>query len=177
MMADEFVAQLMLCAPQVDELYSIGFSQEEAKRFIESYVCLKRADPIEVSNPLLQLVSAYDTSKIEIGMVHFLSAIVENGGSWQIGQVEIDPLVIDKASEEVCVVNGSNAENILWNCAQNAGKFLESILPAACFLGRCSYDEILANDLISKRKQVEVCANIAGGSRFRNFYLMLLGCE
>lgn len=177
MQVDKFVEELWLCAPPVESLEGRGLSPAEAASFRESFVCKKRSDSAGYSDSLLELIASYDTSKLEIGTVTFSPYIVEAKRGWHIGYFEIDPIVIDRSTGEVLVEDEAQEGYVMWECAESGGKFLDALLLAGCFLGRCFYDEQLASDQIARHEQADICTKAAGGTRYSDFYLVLLGCE
>lgn len=177
MQADTFVEEVRLCAPPAEKLEGMGLSTVEVARFRESFSCKKRLASNSYSDPLLDLVVNYDTSKLEIGTITFNPEVVESERGWRVGQFEIDPLMINRSSGEVHVEDEAKEGYVIWQCAADGEKFLDALLLAACFLAKCSYDEKLANDQAASHEQAGACTKAAGGSEYLDFYLALLGCE
>lgn len=179
MTADDFVAQLKAAAPRAEDLQRVGLSRQEAEEFQLSYVPIERTGVVveRRTDPLLDLLLRYDLGKVEIGMITFLSDGVTDPKVRQVGRVEADPLLQDLHDGEVRVSEGDLRGRVLWRCAQDGGKFLDALAPAAAFLGVCAYDwDVSANNALRQAKADE-CALSAGGSAYSAFYRMLLGCE
>ena len=78
-------------------------SLERARRLRECRVCGPKTAGIACENPLLDLISRFDCSHVEIGMVAFGRNVLETNSGWQVGEVEADNLIVSKASGEVFV--------------------------------------------------------------------------
>ena len=178
MTADDFVAQLQAAAPRAKDLQRVGLSRQEAEEFQRSYVPIPRTGVVaRRTDPLLDLLLRYDLGKVEIGMITFLSDGVTDPKVRQVGKVEADPLLQDLHDGEVRVSEGDVRGRVLWRCAQDGGKFLDALAPAAAFLGVCAYDSDVSTNNALRQAKADECALSAGGSDYSAFYRMLLGCE
>lgn len=171
MEADQFVEALWACAPDIEQLKATGIPSEVAQRFRDAHLCRKKTEAVRYCDPLLDLISRYDASTVEIGMILLGSSVVKTDRNWQVGEVEADPLVIDKATEEVQVEELYTNGHILSRCAESGGKFLDALLLAASFqrYNRGPGDQDRAYE------EAESCALAAGGEVYRRFYLHLFG--
>jgi len=178
MRAEDFTERLAASAPTVQQLRSVGLSTDEAAVFAGSYHAKARPDTAAkaFADPLLDWVSRFDVREIEIGMMSF-GPLAPKDSVWEIGRVETDPIVVDRASGEVEVRDSQPTGRTLWKCARNGEAFLEAALLAAAFLARCAYDAQLSEDAAKRRATAADCARAAGGSEYESFYLMLLGCD
>jgi hypothetical protein len=176
--ADTFVEKLWNCAPPIDSLIHVGLGAMAAEEFqLRNRADLRQRSAEPHNNPLIDLVSRYDVSRLEIGIVRFYDGVQRLDGSWQVGKAEADPLVISKFSGEVEVRDLTDETAMLWRCAVNGAFFLEAMLHAGCFLSRASYDLALSDDQSARCAQAIACARVAGGEPYRAFYNVLLGCD
>lgn len=180
MEAAEFAEKLRRCAPDTKKLEAVGLSASEAHQFLLAFQC-NRSTSSNVTNSagdsLIDLVNLYDVSTVEIGPITLVQPIVEQDQFWLVGRDEVAYVVIDKASREVLVNELDTANSVTMRCAENGDSFLSALLPAACFLGRCSYDLELYQDEEAKASQAAECAELAGGNEYLDFYNYLLGAE
>ena len=177
MNADKFVERLKVCAPEQSELELQGLSALEAQAFRASFVCKKKPEPTGSDNPLLDFVGRYDCSDVLIGVVSFDNEPSDKGDHWRVGKDEADALVIDKITKRIQVKDHANPEHLIYYCAEDGNKFLDAMLVAACFLGRCSVDENLYNNRDEGFERAKECANAAGGEQYLKFYFTMMGCE
>jgi hypothetical protein len=178
MNADTFVEQLWSCAPPVEQLMSVGLDPIESSEFqLRNRAELKCATEMRDSNVLIDLVNRYDVSRVEIGIVRFDEEVFRTEGWWQVGKVEVDPLVVNKVTGEIEVRDLADETVTLWRCAANSAFFLEAMLRAGCFLGRTAYDLLLSDDQAARCAEAIVCAEAAGGNQYGAFYNALLGCD
>ena len=106
-------------------------------------------------------------------MVEFNENLTNTPLGLQIGSVEADILYIAD-NGELCVNEFGASHHLLWKCAKNGDAFLDALLVAACFLNDFSRDD---EDMELCLESVKRCASAAGGERYLNFYLMLLGYD
>lgn len=175
--ADEFVAWLRGCAPDVDEIIRLGLPREAAERFSSKYRASPRDGRPRSENALIDLIARYHADAVEIGMVRFLPAPADLGAWWQVGEAEADLLVVDKGSGEVEVRDLSDIEFVIWTCAADAASFLDAIAEAACFISELALDRSQSQNHIVLFDAAVRCATLAGGEQYSNFYEMLLGCD
>lgn len=175
----EFVEQLR-DVPFSHEVYSkIGLDKDYIIERISTY------NPIEkksnqntcIDDPLVRLVTDYDVSSTEIGMVWFGSKVTETDNYFYVGKFEVDFLCVSRFSKEVVVLSFEDPLTIAYLCAQNSFLFLEAMIVAAKFLEKCGIDESLYNDQKAICSMAENCAELSGGEKYLDFYKVLLGCE
>jgi hypothetical protein len=182
MQAELFVRQLLFCAPTTDKLNELGLSEAEATEFIRSYACLPKSPattrpPIkDASDPLIELLSNWDLSNVQIGMVSFLDAPeVSKEGHVQIARVELDPLFITADGREVVVSEAGSEKHLLWRASKTGGQLLDALIVAAKFLTQRAVQEINMDDSDAAKRIAELCATLAGGTEYHPFYAMLVG--
>lgn len=179
MTANQFAEKLRACAPPVGKLRDQGVSAAGVERIRAGYFCGYRgsASVQDRKDPLFDLLENYDLSGVEIGSICFCNEVDRSGSKWRIGSCEQDWLVVEPQSGEIQVVDFSRNEHVLWECAANGSKFLDALLLAADFLGRCGWDVQLYNDQSAHQRVATECTNAGGGERYRNFYLTICGCD
>jgi hypothetical protein len=167
-------------APSREALKALGVSNEEAEEFLSSFRILPRTRKIaaiDQSDAIGKFFSLYDPSNLEIGMVRFVDLPKITDAGCIIGQVEADPLVVDKFTGKVYVDDLTSPGNTLWECADSVENFFSALIPAARYLGQCLVDgSVRSNKAVLCQIQEECTAN-AGGSRYVTFYRMLLDAE
>jgi hypothetical protein len=176
MTPEYFVLKLKEVSPTKEILAANGFGDEEITQIMKSYACAPRADHINASSDtLLRLLSAYDCSNLEVGLIRFKEEVVEEVAYYIVGEVEADILGISKTTKEVCVLDHTISEHVVSFCASNSDAFLDALLSFASFLyQRLKNDTLFANTAFTKH-WVHVCADKAGGEKYLDFYKMLLG--
>lgn len=179
MAPDIFVKQLAALAPTPAELERLGLPKEEARRWIESFLCIERKHPLQAdggSDELMTFLRNWDCSNIEIGMIRFPDPPAARPGAMYVGCVEADPLLMLTDTGEIAVYElGTN--KLLWWVARSGAHLLEAILLAARFLEARGSGRIDFNDYTAARHSASECASAAGGDEFLDFYKMLLGAE
>ena len=172
--------ELLSATPSINDLRSLGLSSEEIDEFVASFRIETRKDKVligEESDVVAHFFSDYDPSKVEVGMVRFLELPILRNAKWQIGQVESDPLIVDRVTGEVYVDDLTSPGLKLWICSDNFEHFLSALIPAAQYLGRCLIDASELDNHDSFNKFLNESVISAGGDRYVAFYKMLLGAK
>lgn len=173
-----FVARLKTLAPSKEDLKKRGLSDDFINSFIQSYYCNKKTDfnlNFFSNDTILKLLQYYDCSKVEIGIITFTSKIIEEVGYYHIGNAEQDILSLNKTFLSIEILDYVNPTHVLWECASSSENFLESMLLCADFFtSRITDSSLLDNDAYTLER-VNMCTEIAGGNKYRDFYKMLLG--
>jgi hypothetical protein len=179
MTANQFAEALLACAPPVEKLLQVGLSPQEAQEFRSSYFCKSR--PNAVFKPgrdaLIELVENYDLSGVEVASLRFAEHPEDHGAVLRLGTFDSDLLIIDSTTGEVQIEEFPSDSHRLWECAENGSKFFDALAIAAKFLGRCSWDTDLYDDQAVHKQVAEMCTAAAGGDRYRDFYLVICGCD
>jgi hypothetical protein len=178
MNSSEFVSSLAESAPSPHDLLSAGLSLSEAQEFRRSFIAYEHPlHPRQKSDdPLIELVTKYDLSNVAIGMVSFSALNADRHGS-TVGRVEADHLLISCANNEVLVCDIAHSGHILWRCAKDSSAFLSALAVAAQHLGRCAWDVTYAENPANTRAVATRCKELAGGSDYASFWMMLLRAE
>lgn len=176
--AGEFILKLAAAAPSVEEYTNVGLSAKEANEFRQSYFCQPRRTPLAIdeSHKVFALMNRWNPSMVEIGMVCLIDAPEETPQGIKIGVVEADPLIIH-SDGELAVHELGTPTHVLWAVAKSPDSFLKALALAAKFLADRSVEKIGFEDFDAAKNIALQCATAAGGKRYLDFYLMLLGAE
>ncbi|RCS56961.1 hypothetical protein [Parvibium lacunae] len=166
--------------PSEKALKGLGLSDEDVQEFTSSFNIIPRDGGVSITNSMdvvKEFFTQYDPSNLEVGMIRFLSAPKTVEAGQIIGQVEADPLVVDKSSGKVFVADLTSPGNTLWECADSVEKFLLTLVPAANYLGQCLVDHTVRTNKALSKNTLDACVSIAGGNRYESFFRMILGIE
>ena len=166
----EFVTRLKSLQPSESALASIGFSGASLEQMLRSYEC-RMLKAVSCSDPLLELCCCYDVSSIEIGYVQFINVPEIYTELVQCGSVETDPIMFRPRSGAVWVVDHSDRNHLIWECAASGGGFLEALLTVA----EVSTRRMLGDTGVDSVSAFRHCTRVAGGARYGKFWCMLIG--
>ena len=175
----EFVDKLKETPFSREEYSSIGLDEEFINETLKAYnppAKTSSIDHLYVDDPLIRLVENYDMLHTEIGMVWFGGEIVETEDFYRVGKFEADLLCISKLSGEVVVLSFDSL-GVAYNCARDSARFLDVMIVAAKFLEKCGLEDNLYTNQGAICAMAEYCSDLSGGSKYSNFYKVLLGCE
>ncbi|HEX4372708.1 MAG TPA: hypothetical protein VHZ50_05315 [Puia sp.] len=173
-----FAKELKQSAPSFEQLSARNLSSEFIDDFIKSYNCILKTHinlKVISNDSMINLILLYDCSKIEIGIVTFVHEIIEMSDYYQIGNVEQDVLIINKISHQVEVLDYTNKNHTIWQCASNSDNFLQAILICAKYSTARIIDPVLVENKKYTKEAVHLCFEKAGGIDYIDFYKMLLG--
>jgi len=174
----EFVYRLNLAAPTREDFYQYELSDDYVSECIESYKCIEKENPtvlFTIENPIVRLLSLFDCKNVQIGNLKFLFKIVEREDYYEIGNVELDILTINKITFEIEVRDHDCITYIIWPVASNASKFLDAMIISASFFTSKIKDPLLQENDTFALEKVNECIDAAGGEIYGDFYKMLLG--
>jgi len=174
--AQKFAKELIQLAPPAEKLAEKGISPESIERAQKSYLCIEKKGLDRQDDPVLDLITRYDLSSVEIGMVRFTDTPIVQDGSMCIGEFEVDPILMDITSGEIYVVDLAARNHIMWWCAKNGESFLDALIIAERHLSRCGYDYTFAGDQAAAFEVASNCAEAAGGRKYLDFYKVLVAC-
>jgi hypothetical protein len=177
--ASDFVKRLADAASSEADYVALGLSKKVAAEFRKKYFCSKRKVPLSIpeSNELLALMDVWHTGDIEVGMIRLLDRPVQTRRGLQIGEVEADPLILMGATGELIVEELGTDGHQLWPVAKSGESFLNAIIVAAEFLESRATGKVDFEDFDAAKAAAKECVELAGGSRYHDFYTMLLGAE
>lgn len=175
----EFIERLREIPFSREQYASAGVSEEFIARTIEGYNPKFKTSIRYVysDDPLIRLVSDYDVSKTEVGMICFDSEVDETDEYYYVGKFEVDLLCVSKFSKEIVILAFDDPLRVIYKCAQNSFVFLEAIIVAAKFLEKCGLNADVRNNQLTICSMAENCSELAGGKKYLDFYKVLLGCE
>lgn len=171
MNANEFIKRLEEIPSRLEKL---GLSQVDVQSLISNYTIKPKKTLVNYDSPILDLVSNYMVSRLEIGMINFDEEISETEDFIFFGKVEQDDLAISKNLGGLVMLE-SGSDHVLYDCASNGGRFLDALIIVADFLERRVVDDKLFADIDLNIKVGEECGDIAGGDVYADFYKMLFG--
>jgi len=179
MLASDFVKQLADAAPSEEDLLRVGLTIAESQAWRESHFFRRREVPLQLaeSNELLALMKEWHTGHVQIGMVGLFEEPVTTQRGVQVGEVEVDPLIVLNTTGEVICEDFESDGHLLWQVAQSADGFLDALIVAARFLQSRAVGRTDFNDFTAAETAAEHCASFAGGSHYLAFYWMLLGVQ
>jgi len=171
-----FSNELKKIAPSPEAYLKLGHDEAFAQRMVDGYFVKERSSNVAAvyTDPIKNLVTTFDCTTVEIGMVTFSDGLEERGDYTLFGQFEADDLVISEITMEVIVLE-MGIEHILWHCAANSACFLQALLIMAAFLRERGISDTLYDDEPANLLVAENCANVAGGEKYLDFYRMMLG--
>lgn len=146
MKASGFVEKYIKLAPTDRELKKIGvsdrFIQEEKSRFD-----IIRVGNKKYPNCLWDLVTSYNVEKVNISDIRLGLKTRETPSYYYVGIFEDNErLVIEKNSGLVKILD-SESDGELFQCAADAGRFLEVLLVLAEYFISCMINKELYEDL------------------------------
>lgn len=170
MNGNEFVEALKNAMPARDELLRFGLSDDEINGVQNTFRASVRADSSSVdgaSSELERLVTEFDCSTVEVGLLQFLALPKSHRMGTQVASVESDALVV-RADGSVLMSDSSTSE-VLLDCARNSEAFLDALSAfikirrdKQSWMGRAN-------------EAAMVCASAAGGSKYLKFYQVMFG--
>ena len=174
----EFVNRLSLAAPTREDFNQYSLSDDYISECIDSYKFTRKETQSEsflANNSIVRLISLFDCSNAQIGNLTFLPEVIEHVEFFEIGNVELDILVIHKVTLEIEVRDHDCITYVIWPAAANADKFFDAIIVCALFFtSKIKNSSLQENDTYTLEK-VNECAEMAGGEEYSDFYKMLLG--
>jgi len=153
-----------------------GISGDAAKRIVAGFHAPSRIFAEKVHGDAIgDLLHRFDVSRLEIGAVRFEPHLADTIRGSRFGRFDIDPLIINKMTGEIEVVDELDESQVLYFCASGAGEFLGALLNAAGFFVRCPVEAGLWDNQVEILSQSRKCASLAGGHKYIRFYYVLLG--
>jgi len=175
---NEFVKELLTISFEDSAYMNAGLDKKFIKSNRNRYIAIKRKIPgkfnTDFNDPIISLMQEYDVKNIEIGMINFGKEPVISSDFIVFGTFELDRLAISIITKEIVMLPES-LDEIGMYCAMNGQKFLESAIFIGKFLEKRGIDDSLFDDEDANSLIAEQCAELAGGSKYLNFYRMMLG--
>lgn len=165
MTAEEFVRLLNSISPAVKNLVTEGYDTTLAEEEISAYFPQKTDHLSPSEDELVKLCFLYKFSgEFPLGIKFFLP--VRGDHCWQIGEQDCDRLVVDDQTGAVQVEEFTTERWILFRCASNSLRFLESFGEALRIFPK--------TDKSNYAPYARTCAEIAGGDEYTEFFSALL---
>lgn len=174
MNAEQFIEEYKKLEYSKDELMSFGASEKSYKQYSDAFKVTVVNDVVMYSDPIIDLISRYDLEYVEIGMVTFKKQIIEVAEYYIIGNYEIEEIGISKLNGEIVNVDESREFSTM-SIAKDSESFLKSLLFAVKFFNNREKYPTLLQDEEFAEIMVNECAEIAGGSKYLEFYQFLFG--
>ena len=126
MNANEFTIRLKEIAPSKVLLLDCDYGADEADRFIKSFECRRRSQPIGIESngdSMLELLDKWDISHVEIGPICFHAEPEKFDGHLEIGTIEGDRLVYRPDAKDYVLLDSQNLEHVMV-CVSNRRKIV-----------------------------------------------------
>jgi hypothetical protein len=175
---DRFVEKLKEFKPLREVYERLGFAETIIEKKVRRFERIPLTEPLpslNTSSEVLNLLSSYDCSNIEIGILTFLSGVREVEDHYIIGEVEADLLAVSKITLEVQVLDYLVPTHIIWDCAANGERFLDSLTLCAEYFFKTYNNSALAENTSFAHEYAIQSAEKAGGEKYVDFYQLLLG--
>jgi len=179
MEAREFV-NLLKSIPSneaINSYRSRGLDDDFIKEYLNSFNFQELDKSKNYGDPILDLVNNYDGSTVAIGMITFDIELEEDNDYYIFGRFEADFLAINKNLKIVEMLEYGTNDYVIYQCARNSSSFLNAIIEAAGYMGKCASDSNLRKDKNILSLVVERCGDLAGGDDYIDFYKMMLGFD
>lgn len=173
MNADQFAKRLSEISPTATELKSWGIPEKMIPEWISTYKCkLKDGETRVINNPLLDLISRYDLSTVEIGMLQLgKTKNWKSSGQFQvIGTIESDGLAIRNSDFKIVLLDHDDPCYVLSPIAANADYALDAFIILADAL-----KDISKVDKTGRDDWVRRCVQASGESDSLGLYKTLIG--
>ena len=148
-------------------------------RIARYHVQKKRRQCLRLQDPLLNVVSNYDLSRLEFGSLQFDAKVTTDDDYFKVGRFDDGLLCISRHDESVRIVRDIYRPESDYNrdyyCACCGAAFLQALIPAAIFMERCFIDDMLVSTEQMYDGMVYYCGGIAGGESFEFFNMLLQG--
>jgi len=182
MNADEFSERLNRLMPELSEMLASGLPTKHCERVRSRFVVPRITENnAGITDPLLDLVSNFDVSALEIGPVRFDSIYKEyyrrNDRKTIFAMDDADFLVIDNQTHEIAVVDSQSDGYVIGFCAKDGTHFLEALLEIARRTTVHYPFNRHSLPLIDHCENAKACAEKAGGDEYLWFYKVALGCD
>lgn len=179
MLKEQFAKELKKLTPAKEDFINLGYSFELANNRLKEYECIFKGEDFKryTNDELLDLLTFYDCSGLQIGIISFAKEIKENADYYLIGEAEADILALSKVTLEVIVLDHENTDWPIWTCAANGEHFLDAILHTASFFSSRIKNPKLVSNISYTYSNVLQCTDKAGGEKYLDFYKVLLGYD
>jgi hypothetical protein len=170
MINKDFLLALQKVIPSASELEKYGLDPDEIKGVQSTFQYITRnmlKTSSDYKSELEKMILENDCSTIEIGLIRFLDKPYEHAYGKQVAFCESDPIIV-QFDGTVAMYDHSVSDNML-ACAINSEKFLDAL-----------HSFIMIRHEKAKwrgrgAEAAQVCANLAGGNKYLDFFRLLCG--
>ncbi|MDA3616330.1 hypothetical protein [Polluticaenibacter yanchengensis] len=163
-----------------EDYIKLGYLENDIENELREFKCFTKKGNINETysnNELLNLLSKYDCSNVRIGILVFYENVEETDNYYILGEAETDLLTLNKVTLEIQVLDYTNTDYVIYNCASNGENFMDALLLAANLFSNRIKDLNLAFNEYYTYEFVVACSSKAGGDKYLDFYKVLLGCD
>jgi len=178
MKANEFVRRLRELAPAKPVLLECGYGAEEADRFIASFECRARSEPLGIEthgDSMLELMNGWDLSNVEIGPISFHSEPEQFESHLEVGTIEGDRIAYRLDARDYVLLDWQDLKHVMCEIAAQGDFFLNGLIEIARYLSRNAVEEIDLDDENVGAEFKAKCAEAFGGSKYESFCTSILG--
>jgi hypothetical protein len=180
-MEKEFVDQLKTIPLTKRQYAALDLERAYIDWRIQSF-SLQRKPPLlrmDLGDPLLNIVSNYDLTRLEIGPLQFDHCVGWDDDHFLVGRFGEGLLCVSRYDGSVQILSDVYRPDSLYNkafyCACSSEAFLEALIPAAMFIERSYYDGrmLLSGELIEG--MIQYCSELAGRNSEAFFRALIEG--
>ena len=178
MNVDVFVQRLYVSAPTPEQLFRVGLSSKDANEISDYFRFRRRGDNVPIDEHvfgLVDLISKWDGTTVEIGAIRFADHPIDLGAMIQVGFVEDDPLIVDKQTGEIAVIDSSDQSTVVWKVARDSECCLDALDCLSRYFTGCAIQQIDYDNRDIAMATAKNCAALAGGDEYLLFYSSLIG--
>ena len=125
------------------------------------------------------MIFKYSVDDFAVSMIGFNSKddVIDVEKFIFFGCFDSDLLAIDTITKEIILIDYENPDRIMLHAAKDSSSFLSCILFLVDFNKKMFFNKELQNDQNEILRKSLIIAEIAGGEKYLNFYLMALGFD
>lgn len=180
MNAQEFVTALSEIPDikNIDALEDMGLSRDFISEYVESLNFKRTFGKLDSNqDPIKELVANYNGETVNLGMITFDIASVENRKYFFFGRFETDIFAIHNETGEILLLDYEDLDHVIYYCASCSSFFLDAITLAAKFLAKLPFDDNLNKNQTVICEIAAECSLLGGGDKYLDFFKTLLGCN
>jgi hypothetical protein len=174
----QIVDKISKLSPGYSDFKSLGYNDVMIAKELSGYHLTPKYGikyELKINNLLIDLLTEYDCSNLQIGIINFFKEIIITDEFIIIGEAETDLLTINNVDQSVNIIDYTNNRYVICKCSCNAESFLHAMLHALEFFSNRIKNPRLAYDTEYTGKYIEECTIISGGIQYNDFYSLLMG--
>lgn len=173
---DEFANELWKCGSDPALLRARGFDESFIREEMDQFRFVRRKAKSVYNDELLELIECFNIPPTDIpGGIKFAQNIERMGDYYVVGQQEADPLLMNASTFEIHNADLFDLSFVMCKCALNGGRFLDAMIKVVQFFARHRNSDEKAQDE-DAIATAALCARVAGGPEYLDFYKSILGC-